>query len=235
MAATLNSFVNSFNNKLEAPVRQHLKNVYGCLSLSTISAAVGAYVHMYTYIMQAGLLSTIGALGLIFALISTPDNGKNRSLRLGYLLGFAFLTGLGMGPLLEMVVSVDPSIVISALVGTTVVFVSFSIASLLSQRGQWLYLGGTLISALNMLVLFSLANIFFRSQMIYQIHLYLGLFVMCGFIIYDTQYIIEKNRMGSKDYIAHSLDLFLDFVNVFRHLLIILTQKEERNQKKRKQ
>lgn len=109
--------------------------------------------------------------------------------------------------------------------GTTVVFVSFSIASLLSKRGQWLYLGGTLISALNMLVLFSLANIFFRSQMIYQAHLYLGLFVMCGFVVYDTQHIIEKNRMGSKDYIAHSLDLFLDFINVFRHLLIILTQK----------
>lgn len=106
-----------FFNFREAPVRQHLKNVYGCLSLSTVSAAAGAYVHMYTYILQAGLLSTIGALGLIFALVCTPDNGKNRSLRLGYLLGFAFLTGLGMGPLLEFVVSVDPSIVVSALVG----------------------------------------------------------------------------------------------------------------------
>ena len=101
----------------EAPVRQHLKNVYGCLSLSTVSAAVGVYVHMYTYLLQAGLLSTIGALGLIFALLATPDNGKNRSLRLGYLLGFAFLTGLGMGPLLEAVISVDPSIVMTALIG----------------------------------------------------------------------------------------------------------------------
>lgn len=72
---------------------------------------------MYTYLLQAGLLSTIGAIGLIFALICTPDNGKNRSLRLGYLLGFAFLTGLGMGPLLEAVISVDPSIVLTALIG----------------------------------------------------------------------------------------------------------------------
>lgn len=233
MAPTLNSFVNSFSHKLEAPVRQHLKNVYGCLSLSTVSAAAGAYVHMYTYLLQAGLLSTLGALGLIFALVCTPDNGKNRSLRLGYLLGFAFLTGLGMGPLLENVISVDPSIVLTALIGTTVVFVSFSISSLLSEQGRWLYLGGTLMSTLNMMVLFSLANIFFRSQMIYQIHLYLGLLVMCGFIIYDTQLIVEKNRMGSKDYIAHSLDLFLDFINVFRHLLVILTQKEQRNNKRK--
>lgn len=233
MAPTLDSFVNSFSNKLEAPVRQHLKNVYGCLSLSTVSAAVGAYVHMYTYLLQAGLLSTFGAVGLIFALVSTPDNGKNRSLRLGYLLGFAFLTGLGMGPLLEAVISVDPSIVLTALIGTTVVFVSFSISSMLSQRGQWLYLGGTLMSMLNVMLIFSLANIFFRSQLIYQLHLYLGLFVMCGFTIYDTQLIIEKNRMGSKDYICHSLDLFLDFINMFRHLLIILTQKEQRKNKRK--
>lgn len=231
MAPTLNSFVNSFSNRLEAPVRQHLKNVYGCLSLSTVSAAAGAYVHMYTYLLQAGLLSTLGALGLIFALLFTPDNGKNRLLRLGYLLGFAFLTGLGMGPLLEIVVSIDPSIVVTALVGTSVVFVSFSISSLLSERGQWLYLGGTLISTLNMMVLLSLANIFFRSELVYQAHLYLGLLVMCGFIIYDTQLIVEKNRMGSKDYISHSLNLFLDFIRLFRNLLIILT--ESKNKKRR--
>lgn len=100
-----------------APVRQHLKNVYGCLSLSTVSAAAGAYVHMYTQLLQANLLTTIGTLGLLFALLFTPDNGKNQKLRLSYLLGFAFLSGLGLGPLLEVVVSIDPSIVVTALVG----------------------------------------------------------------------------------------------------------------------
>lgn len=104
-----------------APVRQHLKNVYGCLSLSTVSAAAGAYVHMYTQFLQANLLTTIGTLGLLIALMSTPDNGKNQKLRLGYLLGFAFLSGLGLGPLLELVVSIDPSIVVTALVGESIV------------------------------------------------------------------------------------------------------------------
>jgi hypothetical protein len=37
--------------------------------------------------------------------------------------------------------------------------------------------------------------------------------------------IIEKHHMGSRDFIMHSLDLFIDFVGVFRHLLVILTQK----------
>lgn len=74
-------------------------------------------MHMYTQLLQANLLTTIGTLGLLIALLSTPDNGKNQKLRLSYLLGFAFLSGLGLGPLLELVVSIDPSIVVTALIG----------------------------------------------------------------------------------------------------------------------
>ncbi|KAK2585953.1 hypothetical protein KPH14_010531 [Odynerus spinipes] len=234
MAAVLNTFVNSFNNRLDAPVRKHLKNVYGCLSLSTISVAVGAYVHMYTQLLQASLLTTLGTLGLFCALLLTPDNGKNQKLRLGYLMGFAFLSGVGLGPLLEIVINIDPSIVVTALIGTAVLFVSFSISALLAERGHWLYLGGIIFSMLNVMLLFSLVNLFLRSHFIYQAHLYLGFFLMCGFIIYDTQLIIEKHHMGSRDFILHSLDLLMDFIGVFRHLLVILTQKEiSREQRKR--
>ncbi|XP_076669949.1 bax Inhibitor-1 [Andrena cerasifolii] len=235
MAAVLNTFVNSFTNRLESPVRQHLKNVYGCLSLSTVSAAMGAYMHLYTEFLQANLLTTLGTFGLLFALISTPDNGKNKKLRLSYLLGFAFLSGLGLGPLFQLIMAVNPSIIITSLIGTTVVFVSFSISSLLAERGRWLYLGGTLISLLNVMVLFSFINLFLRWSFFYQAHLYVGLFLMCGFVIYDTQLIIEKYHMGNKDFILHSLDLFIDFIGIFRHLLIILTQKElAKDQRKRK-
>lgn len=48
---------------------------------------------------------------------------------------------------------------------------------------------------------------------------------MCGFVLYDTQIIMEKRRMGSTDCIKHSLDLFFDLASIFRRLLIILSQK----------
>lgn len=234
MTTILNSFVNSFNNRLDAPVRKHLKNVYGCLSLSTVSAAVGAYVHMYTQFLQASLLTTFGTIGLFFALLSTPDNGKNEKLRLGYLMGFTFLSGVGLGPLLETVINIDPQIVVTALIGTAVLFVSFSISALLAEQGRWLYLGGIILSMLNVMLLFSFVNLFLRSQFIYQAYLYSGFFLMCGFIIYDTQLIIEKHHMGSRDFILHSLDLFMDFIGVFRHLLVILTQREISREQQRK-
>ena len=58
-----------------------------------------------------------------------------------------------------------------------------------------------------------------------QAHLYIGLAIFCGFIMFDTQVIIRKARMGDKDFIAHSLELFIDFIQIFRKVLIILMQK----------
>lgn len=52
---------------------------------------------------------------------------------------------------------------------------------------------------------------------------------MSGFVLYDTQLIMEKRRAGDKDFIAHSVDLFVDFIGIFRRLLIILAQKVKIN------
>ncbi|XP_044734582.1 probable Bax inhibitor 1 [Chrysoperla carnea] len=232
MASTLNTFINSLNNRLEEPVRQHLKNVYACLTMSTLTASLGAFVHIYTDLMAAGFLTALGAIALFILLTATPDNGKNSQIRMLYLFGFTFLSGLGLGPLLEHVIMVDPAIIITAFLGTTIVFVSFSLCALLAERGRWLYLGGTLMTFLSSLMIMSIANIFFRSALLFQAHLYLGLFLMCGFVLYDTQIIIEKRRAGSKDFVSHSLDLFIDFIGIFRRLVVILTQKEQSNQQR---
>lgn len=235
MATSIHNFVNSFNNRLEEPVRQHLRNVYACLTMSTMAAAIGASVHMFTNILQGGFLSAIGALVCFGLLMATADeDGKNLKQRMMYLLGFAGLSGVGMGPLLEHVSYVDPSIIVTALVSTALVFICFSICSLLAERGRWLYLGSTLMTLLSTMMMMSLMNLFFGSTLVYQLHLYMGLVLMCGFVLYDTQLIIEKRRNGSKDFVAHSLDLFIDFIGIFRRLLIILTQKEEKARSKRR-
>merc|ERR1719220_1287719 len=72
------------------------------------------------------------------------------------------------------------------------------------------------------------------QQLLYQAHLYIGLAIFCGFIMFDTQVIIRKARNGDKDFIAHSLDLFIDFVQIFRKVLILLMQKDERDNKNKR-
>lgn len=234
MSATIDGMFNTFNAKLDAPLRSHLKNVYASLTLSLMSCAVGAFVHLYTdWLQGGGLLFGLLALGLGMGLHMTPDNGKNRSSRMALLLGFAFLTGLGLGPLLDMAIRVNPSIIPNALMLSTMIFACFSGASLMAPDGQYLYLGGFLMSGLSMLFWMGLMNLFFQSQLIFQAYLWGGLLLFCGFIVWDTQMIIEKRRRGEQDFIKHSLELFIDFVQVFRRIVILLMQKEDNKDKKR--
>jgi FtsH-binding integral membrane protein len=233
MSAVFTEFARNLNCRVEPGLRHHLTRVYGCLAGTVAAATFAAYVHLFN-IWHAGLLSAFGSIGLLLALFFTEDNGKNFYTRLSMLLGFGFLTGHTLGPLLDYVISVDPSIVVTALVGTCVVFASFSLSALLAEQGKYLYLGGILIGILNTMALFGLANIFLQSQIIYQAHLYIGLVVMSVFVLYDTQAIMEKYRAGSNDCIKHSLDLFFDFISVFRRLLLILTQKEQNQRRRRK-
>merc|ERR1719333_2114353 len=131
-----------------------------------------------------------------------------------------------------MAMMMNPSIVPTAFMVTATIFGCFTGASLMAPDGKYLYLGGTLMSGLSTLMWLGLANIFFRSQLLFQAHIWLGLAVFCGFIMFNTQLIIMKVRMGDKDFIAHSLDLFIDFVQVFRKVLILLMQKEGRKEER---
>jgi hypothetical protein len=60
---------------------------------------------------------------------------------------------------------------------------------------------GILMSALSTMFWMAIANMFFASPFIFQLNLYAGLIVMCGFVLYDTQMIIEKRRNGDTDFV----------------------------------
>ncbi|XP_061432687.1 probable Bax inhibitor 1 [Lethenteron reissneri] len=219
---------------LEPDTRQHLKNVYATLAICMLVASAGAYVHLYTAILQGNFLMTLVSMGLLMWLMFTPRNGQNDAKRLGILCGFAFTVGLGLGPLLDFVIAINPSIIATAFMGTSLIFGCFTLSALYARRRSYLYLGGTLMSGLSFLLMMSLFNMFYGSALLFKAQMYLGLLVMCGFVLFDTQLIVEKCRAGDKDFIWHSVDLFLDFIHIFRKLMIILTMNEKDKRKEKK-
>ncbi|KAL7989747.1 hypothetical protein Chor_014971 [Crotalus horridus] len=211
---------------ISASTQQHLKKVYASFALCMFLAAAGAYLNVVTQLVQFGLLTGLGALGLMIWLMATPHSRETEEKRLAILAGFALLTGVNLGPLLEMCIAINPSIIPTAFLGTAVIFSCFSLSALFAKRRAYLYLGGVLFSGLFLMLLFSLINIFLGSTWLFTANLYIGLMVMCGFVLFDTQLIIEKAENGDKDYIWHCVDLFLDFVNIFRELMVILGMNE---------
>ncbi|XP_078542077.1 bax inhibitor 1 isoform X1 [Lissotriton helveticus] len=239
--ATMNVFDRSINfdalfkfSHISYSTQQHLKKVYASFALCMFVAAAGAYIHVVTRVIQAGFLSLFGSLGLMLWLMFTPHSPEVEKKRLSILAGFAFFTGIGLGPVLDFVISVNPSIIPTAFLGTAVIFTCFSLSALYAQRRSFLYLGGILMSGLSLLLIASLVNVFIGSVFMFKANLYLGLLVMCGFVLFDTQLIIEKAELGDKDYIWHCVDLFLDFITIFRKLMIILAMNEKEKKREKK-
>uniref|UniRef100_A0A8C7JXK1 Transmembrane BAX inhibitor motif containing 6 n=1 Tax=Oncorhynchus kisutch TaxID=8019 RepID=A0A8C7JXK1_ONCKI len=214
-------------SQISQSTQLHLKNVYSSLAVCMFVAAAGSYVHVVTRLFQGGLLTLLGSLGMVVWLSMTPHNPETEKKRLAILAGFAFFTGVGLGPAMDFVIIINPSIIVTAFLGTSIIFVCFTLSALYAKRRSFLFLGGTLMSGLSVLFLVSVVNMFFGSAILFKAHMYLGLVIMCGFVLFDTQLIIEKAENGDKDYIWHCVDLFLDFVTIFRKLMILLAMNEK--------
>lgn len=217
---------------LEPHVQGHLKNVYSTLSMGVLAATGGAIAHSHTGAGHWHFLTFIASMGLMVWLASTRHAKEEVGKRIGIFTGFCFFMGISLGPLLDMVVMVNPTIISTALAGTAVVFIGFTMAALLTRERTFLYMGGFLMSSLMWLTLAGFLNIFFRSQIIFDVYIYGILFIFSAFVLYDTQLIVEKRRRGDDDFIWHSVDLFLDAIQIFRALLVILAKKEDNKKKK---
>ncbi|CAA3023005.1 bax inhibitor 1-like [Olea europaea subsp. europaea] len=215
-------------------VQTHLKQVYLSLCCALIAAAVGAYIHILWNI--GGLLTTLASVGSIFWLLSVPPYEEQK--RVSLLMAAALFQGASIGPLIELAIKFDPSIVLGALVGCAVAFGCFSAAAMVARRREYLYLGGLLSSGLSILFWLHFASsIFGGSMALFKFELYFGLLVFVGYIVVDTQDIIEKAHFGDLDYVKHALTLFSDFAAVFVRILIIMLknarEKEEKKKKRR--
>jgi len=220
----------TLGNKLEKDVKDHLKNVYGTLAMAIAVAIVGGIVNSILHLDGFYFLFSLGTIGLMLAIMFTEPTRQNEPKRLGYLFGLAFLIGCTTGPLVELVGAEDASIVFNAYLITCIVFGSFTMAALHAESTKFLHLGGFLTSALICLIIAS----FFRNAYINSWILWGGLAIECGFVVYDTQVIAEKRRRGDTDYIMHTVHLFIDFVNIFRYLMVILKEKSDNDRRKRR-
>ena len=180
-----------------------------------------------TPLLHTCSIGLIGTFVLLFVLMTQSDRTASPA-RTGLFLAFSASYGLVLSGLVNDILYVDPSILITALLGTVCTFAAFSVGSLVSKRRSLLYLGGLLGSALSWLAMAVLVNIFLRWEAIYLLNLYGGLLMLIGFVVYDTQIIIERSSGGDMDAIGHAVTLFVDFVGIFVRLAVILLRNSEK-------
>merc|ERR1711939_960005 len=170
--------------EISKSTQDHLKKVYVTLAGMVAISAVGCYLHVAFHV--GGGWSGLIALGLLMWLSFTDQREEQK--RLGILAGFCVFEGLSIGPIVNQSLYLDPSIVVTAFLGATSIFLCFTAASLFSKKRSLLYLGSMLGSALGVMLMLSLVNMFFfRSVTFWYAELYVGLLVFAAYVAFDTQ------------------------------------------------
>ncbi|RUS15230.1 bax inhibitor 1-like protein [Endogone sp. FLAS-F59071] len=210
---------------ISRPVKDHLVQVYATLAGMMILGAAGAYAEI-----KGLFLFRVRRNPLDAAVHSRCDWDTDAAVQRGeqeHAVGSTL--GMSIGHLVTHAFYLDPSggIVLMALTSAVLIFASFTAAAVLAERRSMIYLGGLLASAISVLFWTSFANSFIRSKTLWGAELYIGLFVFAGYVIFDTQLIVEKASVGNLDVVGHSIDLFVDFVAMFVRIMLILSKSRE--------
>ncbi|OAD03832.1 hypothetical protein MUCCIDRAFT_163374 [Mucor lusitanicus CBS 277.49] len=210
----------SNSNTLSRPVRRHLVNVYLTLAAMCAIATAGTQVGDY-----------LGAAG-------SPIAPRSRN-RWALLAAYSIFSGIALSTFISFFLNWDPSgnIIFMALSSAVLIFLGFSGSAVMADRRSMLYVGAFASSVLSVLLWLSLANSFFlRSTSIFSLELYAGLLAFAGFVMYDTQMIVEHASAGSMDIPGHAMELFMDLYSLFIRLAQILMKKEmdKENERKKK-
>jgi len=198
-------------------INKVLRNTYWLLSMTLFTSAIAAGVSMAMGLSHgAALMLTLVGFGLLFVVNATADSSKG----IFAIFGFTAVMGASLGPMLNAYLSLPngPQLVMQALAGTAIVFLSLS-AYALTTRKDLSFMGGFLMTGLVLVLVASLANIFLAMPIISLASSGLIVLIMSGLILFDTSRIIHG---GETNYIRATVSLYLNIYNLFVHLLALL-------------
>lgn len=167
-----------------------------------------------------GLL--IAQLVLVFTISGAVRKLSFGTMYMLYIL-YSFLTGVTFSFIFLLYTK---SSIASTFLVTAGIFAVMSLYGYITKKDltSW---GNIMLMALVGVILASVVNFFLKSEMLYWIVTYVGVFVFVGLIAYDTQKLkalagMEENESTSKLALMGALSLYLDFINLFLMLLRIM-------------
>jgi FtsH-binding integral membrane protein len=187
-----------------------------------VSTSAGLMAFLFTGAVK--WLVIFAPLVAVFAIAFLQDRMTLNQLRLT-LYGFAGLMGVSMATI--FVVFTMGSIV-SAFMGAAVLFGTMSFYGYFTKRnldsvGRFMFVG------LIAIIIASVVNIFIGSSVMQMVISAIAIIVFLGLTAYDTQKIREQVSYSNdgRAEVMGALTLYMDFINLFIHLLQLFGSRKE--------
>ncbi len=211
------------NGALAFDQNRVLRNTYMMLALTMIPTIIGAFIGTsinFSFMVQhpiMGALMMFGAMmGLMFAVTALRDSVWG----IVALLGFTLVAGIFLGPILQVALHLrnGAQLIGMAAGGTGIIFGSLATIATVTKK-DFSFMGKFLFIGLILLIVASLANIFFQVPALSLTISAIAVLIFSAYILYDVSQIV---RGGETNYVMATLGLYLNIYNLFINLLQLL-------------
>lgn len=197
-----------------------LRNTYALLALSMVPTVVGALMGLQLKLFPSGLLGFLLFLGIAWGFMWGIQRYRDSGLGVALLLGFTFFMGVMLAGILQVALHLSNGGTLIALAagGTGSIFLTLAGIATVSKR-DFSFMGKFLFIGLVLMILASLANLFFQIPALSLAISAAAVLVFSGFILFDVSRVVTG---GETNYIMATLAIYLDIYNLFVHLLNLL-------------
>lgn len=201
-----------------------LRNTYWLLGLSLLPTVAGALAGMsFNFIAlfrAAPIMTPILMFAAMLGSLFVVTRLRNSAWGVAALFGFTFIAGLMLTPILTVAAGFRNGGQLVAMAGGLTAVVFFALASIATvTKRDFSFLGKFLFVGLILLIVASLANLFFQVPAVSLTISAVAVLIFSMYILYDVSSIV---RGGETNYVMATLALFLDIYNLFVSLLNIL-------------
>ncbi|MFB3080726.1 MAG: Bax inhibitor-1/YccA family protein [Nitrosomonadaceae bacterium] len=210
-------------NELIVVRNKVLRNTFWMLGLTMIPTVVGAMIGMstnFTFLAQSPIMGPLVMLAMMLGLMFAVSATRNSIWGIVLLFGFTFVAGWWLGPMLQYALHFKngAQLVGIAAGGTGVIF--FTLAGIATvTRKDFGFMGNFLFVGLVLLIIASIANLFFAMPAASLSISAVAVLLFSGFILYDVSRIVNG---GETNYVMATLGIYLSIYNLFISLLHLL-------------
>jgi modulator of FtsH protease len=201
-----------------------LRNTYWLLALSMLPTVAGAVVGMslnfIALFKAAPIMTPLLMFGVMMGSLFVVTALRNSGWGVVALLGFTFIAGLMLTPILTVAAGFRNGGQLVALAGvmTSVIFFAMATVATVTKR-DFSFLGKFLFIGMILLIVASLANLFFAVPAVSLTISAIAVLIFSLYLLYDISNIV---RGGETNYVVATLGVFLSLYNIFLSLLNLL-------------
>jgi len=200
-----------------------LRNTYMMLALTMVPTVIGAFVGMstnFSFMAQHPIVFSLLMFGTMIGMLFAVSALRNSVWGIAALLGFTFVAGVFLGPILQVALHLKngAQLIGMAAGGTGIIFFSLATIATVTKK-DFSFMGKFLFIGLIMLIVASLANMFFQIPAMSLTISAIAVMIFSAYILFDVSRIVHG---GETNYVMATLSLFMNIYNLFINLLSLL-------------